>query len=268
MTSSVNTRRSIATSSVALARLVRLPNGLLAAAGVLVGARGAGTTWSPAVLAAALAAICLGAVANAFNDYDDRAIDAIIHPTRPLPSGAVTPYAALRTVAIAAVGGIVLSALAKPVLGAVSLAVVAAMLAYGRVKAQSGVVGNAIVALLGSMPFLYGAWAAGRPAAGIVLLGIAAPLHFAREIAKDIDDIDGDRGRRRTLPLVAGVGVARIVAIAGTVAFVIAWMAFMHGRWIAWPAVLLAAAAAYWGMPAIYKAAMAVAMIAYYVSRP
>lgn len=245
-----------------------MPNGLLAAAGVLVGARGAGITWSLSVLLAALAAIFLGAVANAFNDYDDRTIDAIIHPSRPLPSGSLTPDAALRTVAIAAVGGVAFSAFARPVLGILSIGVIGVMLIYGRIKAQWGVAGNAIVAVLGSLPFLYGAWAAGKPAAGIVLVGIATPLHFAREIAKDVDDMDGDRGRRRTLPLVAGVGVARVVAIAATAAFVIAWVAFMRGRWIAWPAVVLAVAAAYWGMPAIYKAAMAVAMIAYYVSRP
>jgi 4-hydroxybenzoate polyprenyltransferase len=118
------------------------------------------------------------------------------------------------------------------------------------------------------MPFLYGAWAAGKPEAGIVLLGIAAPLHFAREIAKDIDDIDGDRGRRRTLPLVAGVGVARTTEIVATAIFIVAWVLFLGTRWITWPAVLLAVAAAYWGVPAIYKAAMAVAMVAYYVSRP
>ena len=249
-------------------RLVRLPNGLLAAAGVLVGARGAGVAWSPAILAAGLAAICLTTVANAFNDYDDRAIDAIIHPARPLPSGALTPGAALRTVAIAAAGGVALSALARPILAVVSIGVIGVMLAYGRIKAQWGVLGNAIVAVLGSMPFVYGSWAAGRPEAGLVLLGIAAPLHFAREIAKDIDDIDGDRGRRQTLPLVAGVGVARMTEVAATVVFIIAWVVFLGGRWIAWPAVLLAIAAAYWGMPAIYKGAMAVAMIAYYVSRP
>ena len=245
-----------------------MPNGLLAAAGVLVGARGAGIAWSPAVLAAALAAICLGAVANAFNDYDDRDIDALIHPARPLPSGSLSPRTALSTVAIAAAGGVAFSALARPVLGLVSIGVISVMLLYGRIKAQWGVAANAIVAILASMPFLYGAWAAGKPGAGIMLLGIAAPLHFAREIAKDIDDIDGDRGRRRTLPLVAGVAVARAASIGATALFIVAWVAFLGGRWIAWPAVLLAVAAAYWGMPAIYKAAMAVAMIAYYVSRP
>jgi 4-hydroxybenzoate polyprenyltransferase len=220
------------------------------------------------VVAAALAAICLAIVANAFNDYDDRAIDAIIHPARPLPSGAITPGAALRMVAIAAIGGVTLSALARPVLAAVSVGVIGVMLAYSPIKARWGVVGNASVAVLGSMPFLYGAWAAGKPEAGIVLLGIASPLHFAREIAKDIDDVEGDRGRRRTLPLVGGVALSRGVAIAATAAFIVTWIAFMDGRWIAWPAVALAMAAAYWGMPSIYKAAMAVAMLAYYVSRP
>jgi len=42
----------------------------------------------------------------------------------------------------------------------------------------------------------------------------------------------------------------------------------MDRRWIALPAMVLALVAAYWGMPAIYKAAMAVAMIVYYVSPP
>jgi geranylgeranylglycerol-phosphate geranylgeranyltransferase len=235
---------------------------------VLVGARGAGVAWSPAVLSASLAAICLAIVANAFNDYDDRAIDAIIHPTRPLPSGSVTPETALRTVAIGAIGGVAFSALARPVLAVVSIGVVGVMLAYARIKSRWGIAGNATVAVLGSMPFLYGAWAVGQPAVGWALVVVASPLHFGREIAKDIDDVDGDRGRRRTLPLVAGVGVARTVSLAATGVFIVAWLAFMGTRWMAWPAVVLAIAAAYWGMPAIYKAAMAVAMIAYYVSPP
>jgi geranylgeranylglycerol-phosphate geranylgeranyltransferase len=241
---------------------------LLAAGGVFVGARGAGVAWSPAVLAAAVAAILLSAVANAFNDYDDRDIDAVIHPHRPLPSGALTPATALRVVVIGAVAGIAFSALARPVLAIVSIGVIGVMLAYGRIKSRWGVAGNATVAVLGSMPFLYGAWAAGRPLVGAALLVIAWPLHFAREVSKDIDDIDGDRGRRRTLPIVAGVAMARVVQFAAVCVFCGAWFAFMDRRWIALPAMGLALIAACWGMPAIYKAAMAVAMIAYYVSPP
>jgi 4-hydroxybenzoate polyprenyltransferase len=245
-----------------------LPNGLLAAAGVLVGARGAGVAWSPAVLSASLAAVCLAAVANAYNDYDDRAIDAVIHPERPLPSGALTSRAALRAVALGAFGAVAFSVATRPALGIVSIGVIIAMLAYGRVKSRWGVVANAIVAVLGSLPFLYGAWAAGRAAAAIPLVAIGVPVHFAREIAKDIHDVDGDRGRRRTLPIVAGMGVARAVSGVAAIIFIIAWMAFMGARWIALPAVALAVAGAYRATPATYKAAMAAAMIAYYVSRP
>src|SRR5262249_54283639 len=153
---------------------------------------------------------------------------------------------------IGAIGGIAFSVGARLTLGLVSLGVVFVMLAYGRIKAHWGVLGNVIVAVLGSMPFLYGAWAAGAPIPGLLLVGIAAPLHFAREIAKDIDDIDGDRGHRKTLPIVAGVPVARLVSVIATMAFIIAWVALMGERWMTWPAVALAIAGAYWGMPAIY----------------
>jgi geranylgeranylglycerol-phosphate geranylgeranyltransferase len=215
-----------------------------------------------------LAAVCLAAVANAWNDYEDREIDAVIHPTRPLPSGEVTPRMALLVVALSALGGIVLSAIARPILGVVSVGVIAVMLAYGRIKTQWGVAANVIVAVLASLPFLYGAWAAGSPRIGLILVGIAAPLHFAREVTKDIDDVDGDRGRRRTLPIVSGVGVARNVAMAAAGVFVVAWLAFMHAHWIAWPAAVVAIAASYRASPTLYKTAMAVAMLAYYVSPP
>jgi geranylgeranylglycerol-phosphate geranylgeranyltransferase len=235
---------------------------------VLVGARGAGVTGSPAVLAAALSAVCLAIVANAFNDYEDRAIDALVHPDRPLPSGALTSRAALRTVAIAAVGGVAFGALAALPLGALSVGVIVLMLGYGRIKARSGVTANAIVAVLASLPFLYGAWAAGKPAAAIALVAIGFPIHFAREIAKDIGDVDGDRLRRRTLPIVGGVSLARTIEALVATIFIAAWVAFMGVQWFAIPALVLAVIAAYRSAPSAYKAAMALAMIAYYVSRP
>jgi len=55
---------------------------------------------------------------------------------------------------------------------------------------------------------------------------------------------------------------------SATGVFLGAWLFLMDGRWIAWPAVSVVLVGAYWGMPAIYKTAMAVAIIAYYVSRP
>jgi geranylgeranylglycerol-phosphate geranylgeranyltransferase len=211
--------------------LVRLPNGLVAAAAVIVGGRWAGASWwNPAVTLAAGSAVALTGVANAFNDYDDRAIDVIAHPERPIPSDAITPSLAVRVGAAAALLGIGLAAAATPALGAMSVVVVAVMLGYGRIKARSGVAANVIVATLGALPFLYGASAAGHPAAALPLLALAAPLHLAREVAKDVDDVDGDRGRRRTLPLVAGLSVARAVAVAAAGVAVLVLM-IVGTRW-------------------------------------
>jgi 4-hydroxybenzoate polyprenyltransferase len=208
------TRKTVA----AVARLARLPNGLVAAAAVIVGGRWAGAGWaSGPVLLAALSAAALTAVANAYNDFEDRDIDAVVHAERPIPSGAIAPQTALLLALVAGALGVFLAAAARLPLGVLSIFVVAVMLGYGRIKAWSGVAGNVVVAVLGSLPFLYGAWAAGAPRAAIPLVALAAPLQFAREVAKDIDDVAGDFGSRRTLPLTVGRAAARGISVVAAV---------------------------------------------------
>jgi 4-hydroxybenzoate polyprenyltransferase len=48
-------------------------------------------------------------------------------------------------------------------------------------------------------------------------MALAAPLQFARELAKDVDDVDGDSGRRLTAPLVLGEAATRGIAVAAAV---------------------------------------------------
>lgn len=215
----------------AVATLVRLPNGLVAAAAVIVGGRWAGAGWgSVPVALAAGSAVALTATANAINDYQDFPIDFIAHPDRPIPSGAIGARSALLIAGVAAVCGVGLAACARLGLGVLSLGVVAAMVSYGPIKARGGVAANAMVAALGALPFLYGAWAAGIPGAAMPLVALAAPLQFAREVAKDVEDMAGDRGRRRTLPLVAGPAAARGVAVAAAMVAVLVLVA-IGGRW-------------------------------------
>jgi geranylgeranylglycerol-phosphate geranylgeranyltransferase len=215
----------------ALVALVRLPNGLVAAGAVFVGGRWAGGGWwNPRVALAAASAVALTAVANAVNDYQDASIDVVAHPNRPIPSGAIAARTALGVAGSAAVIGIGCAAMAAPGLGLLSLGVVAAMVSYGVIKARSGVAANAMVAALGALPFLYGAWAAGVPSAAAPLVALAAPLQFAREVAKDIDDVTGDRGRRQTLPLVAGTGAARAIGTASAIVAIAVLATFGHGR--------------------------------------
>ncbi|MEJ7810944.1 MAG: UbiA family prenyltransferase [Gemmatimonadaceae bacterium] len=232
--------------------------------------RGGGLT---RVALAAVAAVALTSAANAWNDADDVAIDRVAHPARPLPSGALSVAAARRIAIACALAGVALSAAARPVLGAVSVAAVAIIWVYSSQLKQRGLPGNVVVAVLASAPFLYGAWAADRPRAGIVLLVLAAPLHLAREIAKDLDDVAGDRGARRTLPEQIGPAMARWGVALSVLTFLCLLGPRMlrapHFALALVPAILLCGLAtarvlrARSGGPTLFKIAMLFAMAAF-----
>lgn len=254
-----------------VAALVRWPNAAIAALGVLLGAWWAGgPVPARGPILASLAAVALTAVANAYNDLHDRAIDRTAHPERPLARGTLRPRDALAVTAIAALLGIALAAAARPALGALSVAVVGLMLLYSvRLKAR-GLPGNLTVAVLASLPFLYGAWSVGRPRAALPLLALAIPLHLAREIAKDLEDAAADAPVRRTLPVTLGARGARAACLAALAAFGIAAALFALGRpmfaLFALPAFILCALAARRavqgraGAPQLLKLAMLLAM--------
>lgn len=208
---------SLRAASAAL-RLVRWENALIAAAGVIVGAWWAGWGDSVAIVLAALAAIALTAAANAWNDLADLDIDRIAHPMRPLPSGAMRADAAERIAMTTATGAVVCASAVSVTLGVCTVGVLLLMRLYSPWLKRAGLAGNAIVSLLASLPFLYGSYAAGRWQLGVPLVLIAIPLHLARELAKDLDDRDADRGARRTLPIIAGAPVARALVVAAILA--------------------------------------------------
>jgi geranylgeranylglycerol-phosphate geranylgeranyltransferase len=262
----------------ALAEIARWPNALIAAAGVLVGAWWARPVLpGAAALWAALAAMALTIFANAFNDRYDIEIDRVAHPDRPLPRGAVDELRVQYLYLGAAVAAAGFSLLAHPALCLASLAVLAVMACYTVLLKRWGFVGNLTVAVLASLPFLYGAVSVGDWRAGVQLLVVAAPLHLAREIAKDIDDTGGDAPVRRTIPVAHGVRAARAAVLFALALFV--WRAAV----LAGSAPRLATAlipcfvlcalaakralAARSGAPLLLKAAMIAAMAAIVLTR-
>lgn len=257
--------------------LARWPNAVISAAAVGVGARWGSGTLGARVAWAMLAAVALTAAANAWNDIADVEIDRISHPERPLPSGAMTAGAARRLAWGAAVLALPLAWLARPALALLTLPVLGVMWCYSARLKRFGVAGNVVVAVVASLPVLYGACAAGAPAAGMQLVALAAPLHLAREIGKDIDDAPGDARTRRTLPLRApGAARAALVAsllLAGAVAAPLALRDAPFALALA-PAIflcVLAARRAFRGLrggPALMKAAMVCAMAALLIASP
>jgi len=209
----------------AVLALARWANALTAAAAVFIGAWWAGWTgwrgWSDAepVALAALAAIGLTAAANTWNDLADIGIDMLIHPARPLPAQRLSVATADRVGMAAATIAVVAASAVSVTLGVCSVIVLALMKLYSPWLKRAGFAGNVLVALLASLPFVYGSYAAGAWTVGVPLVLIAAPLHLARELAKDLDDREGDRPHRRTMPVVAGVRPTRAIMIVALAAF-------------------------------------------------
>ncbi len=204
----------------AVLELVRWPNMLLAAGGVATGAAWAagGVPRVRATVLACTAGAALAALAYAWNDYGDQAIDAVAHPARPLPRGALFSRDAVSVSIASAAIALLASAAVRPAMAGATALVILATLTYGRLKAMSGIAANALVAVIASLPFVYGAWAVGRPALGVPLFAIAVPLQLARELAKDVDDAAADAGHRRTVPVALGQRAARAIIVGATIA--------------------------------------------------
>jgi geranylgeranylglycerol-phosphate geranylgeranyltransferase len=128
-------------------------------------------------------------------------------------------------------GGIVMAALVVT-LGDVGLLpvllaalAIACLVGYEVAFKYRGLVGNLMVAFLSALTFVFGASVVADPGheAWPTVLVLFALAHFAslgREITKDIEDMEADRGSRSTLPMTAGVRAASVGAIVPIIAAV------------------------------------------------
>lgn len=199
--------------------LMRPGNGLMAALGTLVGLVVAHTGDLPlhAWVAAPIAAFMLAGFGNVLNDLRDARVDAKAHPLRPLPSGRIRAADARLWAFVLLSFGLWEAYLAagKATL-AFALVNALALAGYEAWFKRAGLPGNVLVALLVASTFAFGAVATGTDPRDWGLLWLLMAMAFlanvARELLKDVEDQDSDRGERRTLPLQAGPGPTRILA--------------------------------------------------------
>ena len=208
---------------LAALRLVRAGNLGVSFVGTVVGglvARASGVEapvafWLLLVLAALSTSLVTGG-GNVLNDVLDRRSDRTNHPERPLVTGDVSVGSAKVLAVVLFVLGVVVAVpvvIVRPLVGAILAVAIVALLAYEFRFKSRGLAGNAVVALLTGLVFLYGGAAAG---AAVLLVPFAAMAFLAtlsREVIKDMEDAAGDVDRR-TLPLTRGLGAATAVARA------------------------------------------------------
>lgn len=189
-------------------RLIRYRNCIMSSIAVFLGAfvvTGRSITGHIIAVIAGMAVVFLFTGAgNSLNDYIDADIDRAAHPERPIPSGAIARGNAKYLSSAFFAISILLSALINVYALAVALVSLAIMVAYEYRLKNSGFSGNAAIAWLTASLFLFGAVAVGSILPVWAFFATSFLATLGREVIKDVEDMEADRGRRRTLPMVLG----------------------------------------------------------------
>lgn len=206
----------VTTQLRAVVEAARPGNSAMAAVAVVVGglvvpAFETGDTTPLAIAAAVAGAVTAGG--NVVNDVFDVEIDAVNRPLRPIPSGRL-PLRTGTAVSAALLSAALLGALVNGfVLAIAALNAIVLVLYSWRLKGVP-LAGNAAVSYLVGSTFLFGGSAVGGPTESLPLFLLAFLATLGREVAKDVEDLPGDRGKVSTLATWMGPVEASRVAAA------------------------------------------------------
>jgi len=131
---------------------------------------------------------------NMLNDYYDVEIDKVNKPNRPLPSGRIGLKEAFYLTVICFLIALLLSILISREAAVIGFINILILIWYAKSLKRTVLIGNLAIAYLTGSTFLFGASFFGIE--GIIVMLPLALLAFlataAREIVKDIEDIEGD----------------------------------------------------------------------------
>ena len=195
--------------------LSRPINGLIAFISVFLGALLAAGSLSPLinVLIVAIAALLLLSAGNALNDFCDLRIDKINKPHRPIPSGRIDRKEAL-TFAIVLLGiGTCMGMLINWTAFLIAITVSVCLVLYATRLKQMPLAGNIAIGTLTALVFISGGVAVDAIKGTIIPALFACLFTTAREIVKDIEDVEGDkRVDAKTAPILWGEETAMYIA--------------------------------------------------------
>jgi len=195
--------------------LIRPSNSIMAGFAVLLsGMIAAGRQIPPSdVFLAVLGTICASSGGMVVNDYFDYDIDVINRPQRALPRGAVTKRNAFIFACILFGLAYSLIAFTNPLCITIGYPAILLITVYSWKLKRKPFVGNFVVAFLTSLTLVYGGAAAGNIVLVTMLAICAFFANLSREIAKDIEDIKGDKSLgSRTLPILWGIRRSTLIS--------------------------------------------------------
>jgi len=192
--------------------ILRPGNAVMAVIAIFLMAVISGQFTLEALMAAVVVFMVTGA-GNSINDYFDHKIDAINKPERPIPSGRIALKTALiYSLALFSIGTII-AFLINWLLGIIALLSSLLMIYYARDLKTKCLIGNLSISFLTGLCFVFGGIAVGQILVSIYLGFYAFLMTMAREIVKDMEDLEGDKKEgATTLPIVYGKKVSAIIA--------------------------------------------------------
>ena len=193
--------------------IMRPGNAIMTVVAVLLMAIISGVFTIPVILGCIVVFVITGA-GNAINDYFDHKIDAINKPHRPIPSGRISlrgaGYYSLILLAI----GTIIAFIIGLVPGIIALSTSILMIFYAYNLKKKYLIGNIVISFLTGLAFVFGGVIVGQLEASILLGFYPFIAHMAREIIKDMEDVEGDQQEgATTLPIISGTRTAAIVAV-------------------------------------------------------
>ncbi|MCX5193837.1 UbiA family prenyltransferase [Streptomyces sp. NBC_00249] len=199
----------------AYAELVRAPAAITVPGDVLAGALAAGRGSGARTLGLAGSSVCLYWAGMALNDWADRELDAVERPERPLPSGRISPRAALTTAAGLTAAGLGIAALAGGPRTALrrTLPLAAAVWTYD-LGAKNTPLGPAVMAAARALDVLHGTGAG--PARPALVPAAAVAAHTLGLTRLSRHEVDGAPPREAALTLAAATVAAAATLRRGT----------------------------------------------------
>jgi geranylgeranylglycerol-phosphate geranylgeranyltransferase len=201
----------------AVARLVRLNSSVTSAAGAILTASMVVPPIPPTQMALiAAVVVMLSNGGYALNDICDCAIDKINQPSRPIPAGRIGVPHALLIGSASLVAAVVLALPLSRWCIALTAIDAALLGSYAVCSKRLGLLKNILVGYLVASGFLIGAYNWNRIDLTIAVLAACAFFGtIAREMVKDVQDIEGDRYYgARTLPIMFGQQIVCVGASA------------------------------------------------------
>ncbi len=174
------------------------------------------------IILASVSGAFVAAAENVINDYFDVEIDKINRPERVIPQNLLTKKEALIFFAILKFFAFYLALQINKTAFLIVIVTSVLLFLYSFKLKHVALIGNVIVGLLTGMAFIYGAVAVGNWKAGIFPALFAFMVNLAREILKDIEDIEGDRkmglltfpikfGIRQSIYVVSGIIILLVI---------------------------------------------------------